>query len=106
MRVPIPLFSACSARRKRNRPAVGCPPYDHQRKKNLCGITRAGRSRSSPRRFAAYNKARHLRSSPRRFAVIVGVADVTIIGSLGAYLSCVCAAMGQVSLNDSIKSVQ
>ncbi|MDR1923436.1 MAG: hypothetical protein LBQ66_03585 [Planctomycetaceae bacterium] len=23
-----PLFSACSARRKRNRPAVGYPPYD------------------------------------------------------------------------------
>jgi hypothetical protein len=22
-------------------PAVDCPPYDHQRKKNLCGITRA-----------------------------------------------------------------
>ncbi|MDR1924847.1 MAG: hypothetical protein LBQ66_10780 [Planctomycetaceae bacterium] len=22
-------------------PAVGCPPYDHQRKKNLCGITRS-----------------------------------------------------------------
>jgi hypothetical protein len=22
-----PLFSACSARRKHNRPAVGCPPY-------------------------------------------------------------------------------
>ncbi|MDR1925046.1 MAG: hypothetical protein LBQ66_11805, partial [Planctomycetaceae bacterium] len=29
-RVPPPLFSSCSARRKRNRPAVGCPPYDHQ----------------------------------------------------------------------------
>ncbi|MDR1925864.1 MAG: hypothetical protein LBQ66_15970 [Planctomycetaceae bacterium] len=27
MRVPPPLFSACSARRKRNRPAVGYPPY-------------------------------------------------------------------------------
>ncbi|MDR1925231.1 MAG: hypothetical protein LBQ66_12750 [Planctomycetaceae bacterium] len=27
MRVPPLLFSACSARRKRNRPAVGCPPY-------------------------------------------------------------------------------
>ncbi|MDR1925272.1 MAG: hypothetical protein LBQ66_12960, partial [Planctomycetaceae bacterium] len=26
-RVPPPLFSACSARRKHNRPAVGCPPY-------------------------------------------------------------------------------
>ncbi|MDR1925242.1 MAG: hypothetical protein LBQ66_12805 [Planctomycetaceae bacterium] len=30
MRVPPPLFSACSARRKRNRPAVGYPPYDHR----------------------------------------------------------------------------
>ncbi|MDR1922839.1 MAG: hypothetical protein LBQ66_00575 [Planctomycetaceae bacterium] len=27
MRVPLPLFSSCFARRKRNRPAVGCPPY-------------------------------------------------------------------------------
>ncbi|MDR1923706.1 MAG: hypothetical protein LBQ66_04960 [Planctomycetaceae bacterium] len=27
VRVPLPLFSACSARRKRNRLAVGCPPY-------------------------------------------------------------------------------
>jgi hypothetical protein len=26
-RFPPPLFSACSARRKRNRPAVGYPPY-------------------------------------------------------------------------------
>jgi hypothetical protein len=25
-----PLFSSCFARRKRNRPAVGYPPYDHQ----------------------------------------------------------------------------
>ncbi|MDR1925418.1 MAG: hypothetical protein LBQ66_13690 [Planctomycetaceae bacterium] len=31
MRFPPPLFSACSARRKRNRPAVGCLPYDYQR---------------------------------------------------------------------------
>ncbi|MDR1925919.1 MAG: hypothetical protein LBQ66_16245 [Planctomycetaceae bacterium] len=27
IRVPPPLFSSCFARRKRNRPAVGCPPY-------------------------------------------------------------------------------
>ncbi|MDR1924295.1 MAG: hypothetical protein LBQ66_07970 [Planctomycetaceae bacterium] len=30
MRVQPPLFSSCFARRKHNRPAVGCPPYDHQ----------------------------------------------------------------------------
>ncbi|MDR1923524.1 MAG: hypothetical protein LBQ66_04035 [Planctomycetaceae bacterium] len=30
IRFPPPLFSSCSARRKRNRPAVGYPPYDHR----------------------------------------------------------------------------
>ncbi|MDR1925078.1 MAG: hypothetical protein LBQ66_11965, partial [Planctomycetaceae bacterium] len=43
-RFPPPLFSACSARRKRNRPAVGYPPYDHQH------VNRPITSGASPRR--------------------------------------------------------
>ncbi|MDR1925607.1 MAG: hypothetical protein LBQ66_14635 [Planctomycetaceae bacterium] len=65
MRVPPPLFSACSARRKHNRLAVGCPPYDHQHvlafSSNFFGsIThRGGRDARVPvrRRFAAITRA-------------------------------------------------
>ncbi|MDR1925300.1 MAG: hypothetical protein LBQ66_13100 [Planctomycetaceae bacterium] len=59
MRVPPPLISSCFARRKHNRPAVGCLPYvadtfsaplggkpcpslyRREAAANLCGIMRA-----------------------------------------------------------------
>ncbi|MDR1925993.1 MAG: hypothetical protein LBQ66_16615 [Planctomycetaceae bacterium] len=54
-----PLFSSCFARRKHNRLAVGCPPYDHQPvlafSSNLFGsIThRGGRDARVPVRAAS-----------------------------------------------------
>ncbi|MDR1923117.1 MAG: hypothetical protein LBQ66_01990 [Planctomycetaceae bacterium] len=54
-----PLFSSCFARRKRNRPAVGYPPYDHQHVlaflPNLfgCLMHRGGRDARVPVRAAS-----------------------------------------------------